>query len=73
MATNNGAKLITIMKVMKLASFLGMNIVQVYGDSQLDIDCLSLISPPKNIYLRPIYDEIYKIIEGFDELSFHHI
>jgi len=47
--------------------------IQVMGDSQLVIDWLKNKRPPKNIHLRPIYEEALLLAIAFKNISYKNI
>ena len=72
-ASNNMVELSIILMTMKLALHRKIKHIQVLGDSLLLIDCLNKKIQPKNIYLRPIIDDIISLMELFDKISIDHI
>jgi len=61
------------MITLALALMKGVLNLQVMGDSQLVIDWIRLRRPLKNIYLRPLYEEIILLTVAFSKIAFKHI
>ena len=56
--TNNYAEFATIIFLWKLSFSLGVDRLQIIGDSKLTTDCLKLGKPHRDIFLLPIYEYI---------------
>ena len=51
----------------------GIQKIQVFGDSLLVIDWLKLKNPPKNINLKPLYEEHIILASLFQGISYQYI
>ena len=58
---------------MALSKSKGVQKLQVMGDSQLVIDWFKHRISPRNIYLRPLYEEVKLLVGTFQQVIFYHI
>ena len=59
--------------VLKMVVSTGIKHLHIFGDLLLVIEWLQPNSPPKNIFLKPLYEDIYRLLSSFEEVNFHHI
>ena len=70
--TNNLVELSSIMMVLKLAISKGVSFKHIFGDSLLVVDWLNEERYPKNIFLKPLFQETYRLLVVFDDVSLQH-
>ena len=51
----------------------GVQKLQVVGDSEIVINWLSQRIPQRNIILKPIYEDISRLLSLFQAINFEHI
>ena len=61
-----------VLMLLKLEKNTGCTTLQVLGYSLLVIEWITHKRPARNIYLRPIYDEIIPYLCFFWDITFHH-
>ena len=66
-------KLSTLKILLNLAITKGVQKLQVMGDYHIVMDWLKYRHPPRNIYLKPLYDEVILILNSLNHVSFQHI
>jgi ribonuclease HI len=71
--SNNKAKILSLKMLIMVARDKGVQNLQILGDSKLIIDWFRLKRPPKNSFLRLIYDEITHLLSLFSHINFVHI
>lgn len=71
--TNNQAEYQALLEGLGLALELGVKKLEVYMDSELIVKQINGIYKIKNVDLKPHYDEIKKLAERFERVSFTHV
>ena len=69
-ASNNQAKFAAVNILLRVSLGLGVDKLQVIGDSLLVMDCLNNHKPPVDIFLLPFFEDIVKVRSQFSFLSF---
>ena len=59
--SSNTIELFSLKITLQLVIMKGVQKIQVFGESKLVIVWLQSRIPPRNIYLRPIYEDIDKL------------
>ena len=72
-ASNNQSEFPVINILLRLALELGMDRLQVVGDSLLVVDCLKEHKAPMDIFILPLFEDIDRVRTHFSFLSFQHI
>ena len=72
-ASNNQAELAAVNILLRLTLELGVDRLQVAGDSLLVVDCLKMHKAPVDIFLLPLFEDIDRVRTHFSFLSFQHI
>jgi ribonuclease HI len=72
-SSNNKVILLALKLLIMIAWDKGVQNLQILSDPKLIIYWFRLKRPPKNIFLRLIYDEITSLLSLFSHISFVHI
>ena len=71
--SNNWAKFVVVNILLRLSLALGVDKLQVIGDSLLVVYCLKDHKPSMDIFLLPYFEDIDRARTHFTFLSFQHI
>ncbi len=71
--TNNQAEYQALLQGLQRTQALGVRKLNVFMDSELIVKQLNGLYKIKNKDLQPLYQQIKKIEEGFEEISFTHV
>ena len=72
LTTNNKVDLTVVILDLKLSIPKAVAFIQIFWDLLLVIELPNAKIPPNNIFLKPLYEEICRMLATFDEVSFHH-
>ena len=71
--TNTKGELLSLWILLRLAEFLGMDGIQIFGDSKINIDWDIGIHHIYSAYLSPWIRQVKVLIDSFQDLVFAHI
>jgi ribonuclease HI len=71
--SNNYAELMALKLLLLFAKEKQVTSLQIFGDSQLVVKWVQNHARCQNIMLRPILEEVQRILNTFDDSKMHHV
>jgi ribonuclease HI len=71
--TNNHAELLTLKILLTFAKENDLRHIQIFGDSQIVVNWARKNQNCHNIFLLPILEDTYQLLNSFDSMTISHV
>jgi ribonuclease HI len=71
--TNNYAELLTLKLLLTFAKEKDLRHIQIFGDSMIVVNWARKLQKCHNIFLLPILEDTFRLLENFDTVTISHV